>query len=111
MGEAKTLKFVARYADACNLFDIGPDGVAHKLDVLAGHCEREGRDPAEIRKTVITGTDPLTDVDGFLRAMAGYADLGIDQIWVGPSGPDPAGWVEQVTEKVLPRLRDIEERD
>jgi F420-dependent oxidoreductase-like protein len=49
-GEKRTLRLVARYADACNLF--GPAGtVRHKLDVLAAHCEAEGRDPAEITKT------------------------------------------------------------
>ncbi len=44
-GERKTLRLVARYADACNLFDI-PDGgqtIRHKLGVLAGHCAAVGR--------------------------------------------------------------------
>ena len=49
-GERKTLLLVARYADACNLFDT-PE-LAHKLDVLRGHCAAEGRDYAEIEKTV-----------------------------------------------------------
>lgn len=111
MGETKTLQFVARYADACNLFDVGPEGIAHKLDVLARHCERENRNPDEIRKTVITSLDPLADTDRFLATMDRYAASGIDQIWTGPPGPDPAGWVSQVTETVLPRLRAIEERD
>jgi F420-dependent oxidoreductase-like protein len=48
-GERKTLRLVARYAQACNLFP-GPD-LAHKLDVLRGHCETEGRDYDEIEKT------------------------------------------------------------
>jgi len=48
-GEKKTLRFVARYAQACNLFP-GPE-LAHKLDVLREHCEREGRDYDEIGKT------------------------------------------------------------
>jgi F420-dependent oxidoreductase-like protein len=48
-GEKKTLKFVARYADACNLFP-GPD-LGRKLDVLRAHCEAEGRDYGEITKT------------------------------------------------------------
>jgi F420-dependent oxidoreductase-like protein len=48
-GEKKTLRFVAKYAQACNLFP-GPD-VGRKLDVLRAHCEREGRDYAEILKT------------------------------------------------------------
>ena len=49
-GEKKTLRLVARYAQACNLFP-GPD-LARKLDVLRGHCEAEGRDYGEIEKTV-----------------------------------------------------------
>ena len=49
-GERKTLRLVARYADSCNLFDI-PE-LAHKLDVLRGHCAAEGRDYDAIEKTV-----------------------------------------------------------
>src|SRR5207302_8353055 len=48
-GEKKTLRFVAKYADACNLFP-GPD-MARKLDVLRAHCDAEGRDYDEITKT------------------------------------------------------------
>jgi len=48
-GERKTLRLVARYADACNIFD-SPE-LAHKLDVLREHCANEGRDYAEIEKT------------------------------------------------------------
>jgi F420-dependent oxidoreductase-like protein len=49
-GEKKTLRFVAKYAQACNLFNT-PD-LKHKLDVLKEHCETEGRDYNEITKTV-----------------------------------------------------------
>ena len=48
-GERKTLRFVAKYAQACNLFP-GPD-LARKLDVLRAHCDAEGRDYDEIEKT------------------------------------------------------------
>jgi F420-dependent oxidoreductase-like protein len=48
-GERKTLRLVARYAQACNLFP-GPD-LGHKLDVLRAHCDAEGRDYDEIEKT------------------------------------------------------------
>jgi alkanesulfonate monooxygenase SsuD/methylene tetrahydromethanopterin reductase-like flavin-dependent oxidoreductase (luciferase family) len=48
-GEKKTLRLVARYADACNLFP-SPD-LARKLDVLRAHCEAEGRDYDAITKT------------------------------------------------------------
>ena len=49
-GERKTLRLVAQYADACNLFGDA-ERVRHLLGVLAGHCEAVGRDPAEIAKT------------------------------------------------------------
>ncbi len=49
-GEQRTLRLVARYADACNLFgDVGT--IKHKLSVLDRHCEAAGRDPAEITRT------------------------------------------------------------
>jgi F420-dependent oxidoreductase-like protein len=49
-GERRTLRLVARYADACNLFG-DPDSVRHKLAVLREHCAAEGRDPAAIEVT------------------------------------------------------------
>jgi F420-dependent oxidoreductase-like protein len=54
-GERKTLRLVARYAQACNLFST-PD-LEHKLDVLKEHCEREGRDYDDIEKTVLFNFD------------------------------------------------------
>jgi F420-dependent oxidoreductase-like protein len=49
-GERRTLRLVARHADACNLFG-DPDTIRHKLAVLREHCAAEGRDPAEIAVT------------------------------------------------------------
>jgi F420-dependent oxidoreductase-like protein len=51
-GEKRTLELVARYADACNVSAGEPAEVRRKFDVLARHCERIGRDPAEITRTV-----------------------------------------------------------
>jgi F420-dependent oxidoreductase-like protein len=51
-GERKTLRMVAQYADACNLFG-DPETARHKLGVLEEHCEKLGRDPAEITKTAM----------------------------------------------------------
>ena len=48
-GEQKTLRLVARYADACNLFTPDLEIVTRKLEVLDRHCEAEGRDPADGR--------------------------------------------------------------
>ncbi len=53
-GEKKTLRMVAQYADACNIFDMGPEAVKAKYDVLEGHCATLGRDPDEIERTVIS---------------------------------------------------------
>ena len=55
MGERKTLRLVARYAQACNLFPTPL--LAHKLDVLKAHCEAEGRDYADILKTCMFSFD------------------------------------------------------
>jgi F420-dependent oxidoreductase-like protein len=106
-GERKTLRLVAKYADACNLFGDDPDQIRHKLEVLDRHCESEGRDAAEIQRTVISGGDPLEDVDGFLSRMEALAALGIDQVWTGPDAADPVGSVTRFCEQVLPRLREI----
>jgi F420-dependent oxidoreductase-like protein len=106
-GERKTLRLVAKYADACNLFAIGRDGVEHKLEVLARHCEAEGRDPATIRKTILGGGDPFGDPDGFVTAMQEYARLGIDLVEIMPIGPDPAAMVAGLGDKVVPRLADL----
>jgi F420-dependent oxidoreductase-like protein len=52
-GERRTLRLVARYADACNLMGE-PDTVRHKLEVLRTHCAEVGRDPATIEVTHLT---------------------------------------------------------
>jgi alkanesulfonate monooxygenase len=53
-GEQKTLRMVAQYGDACNLFGhLGPQGLTHKLDVLKRHCDEIGRDYATIERTIL----------------------------------------------------------
>jgi len=75
MGERKTLRLVARYADACNLFALaGTEALAAKLDVLRRHCDAEGRDYDAIEKTTL-GTANLArqttaDVVEQCRALA-----------------------------------------
>lgn len=81
MGEQKTLRLVAQYADACNLFArAGSDVLAHKLDVLRRHCEAVGRPYEEIEKTSL---DTVRLADGHMTAgdvlahCRALADLGI----------------------------------
>ncbi|WP_432897055.1 LLM class F420-dependent oxidoreductase [Micromonospora matsumotoense] len=105
-GEKKTLLLVARYADACNLFGSSPAEVAHKLDVLRGHCAAEGRDYDAIDKTVLVMRPPLADVDGFLAEVAGYAALGVTEVQVTPDR-HPVEFTRRVADEVLPKLTTI----
>jgi F420-dependent oxidoreductase-like protein len=59
-GEKRTLRLVARYADACNVFG-DPDRVRHKAGVLARHCDDVGRDPGHIEITHLTNAMAATD--------------------------------------------------
>ena len=104
-GERKTLRLVAQYADACNLFDLGVDELRRKLEVLDRHCADVGRDPAQVQRTVITGDDPLADVDGFLRKAEQWAELGISRVWVGAHGEDPVGWTSEAAVQLVSPLR------
>jgi F420-dependent oxidoreductase-like protein len=107
-GERKTLRLVAQYGDACNLFATEPDEVQHKLDVLRGHCDDVGRDYDEIAKTVVASRiDPFEDVDGWLARAEALAERGIQQIWTSPDTTDPVGWTERMAEQVVPRLAEI----
>jgi F420-dependent oxidoreductase-like protein len=107
-GERKTLRLVAEYADACNLFASDPAVVSHKLEVLARHCESAGRDPATVEKTILAvGADPAEDPDAFLASMDDYARLGVELVEVVPRGPDPVGFVSRLGELVVPRLTEL----
>jgi F420-dependent oxidoreductase-like protein len=106
-GEKKTLRMVAQYADACNLFGSSVDAVRHKLGVLRDHCDRLGRDYDAIEKTITARVNPDEDISPFLKEMEQYAALGVDLVEVAPLPPDPARFVTSFTEKVLPRLSEI----
>ncbi|WP_370963292.1 TIGR03560 family F420-dependent LLM class oxidoreductase [Amycolatopsis sp. cg9] len=88
-GERKTLRLVARYADACNLFDI-PDGgatVRRKLAVLARHCEEAGRPYGEVEKTISTRLAPGEPAESFAARCAEFAAWGIEHTVVITAGP------------------------
>ncbi|MGN2640882.1 LLM class F420-dependent oxidoreductase [Nocardia takedensis] len=107
-GEKKTLRLVAQYADACNLFGTTPDDVAHKLDVLRRHCDDAGRDYDAIHKTVMAHNPRLTtdNTDEFVKGMADYAKLGIDAAIVIPTSTTPAAWIDQIA-PIVPKLADL----
>jgi F420-dependent oxidoreductase-like protein len=106
-GEKKTLRLVAQYADACNIFAMGPEEIKRKLDILRGHCDTVGRDYDSIQKTIIAQGDPEGNVSEFLSAMEQYAALGVTLAEVAPTMPDPARFVRALGENVIPRLSEI----
>jgi F420-dependent oxidoreductase-like protein len=74
-GERKTLRLVAKYADACNIFgDV--EHVKHLLGVLESHCEAVGRDPAEITKTRMATVFVSRSAD---EALARLEAAGLDE--------------------------------
>lgn len=107
-GERKTLRLVAQYGDACNLFGATPDEVAHKLEVLRAHCADVGRDPAEIRVTVLNAGDELLDGDvaGFVDTMRPFADLGVETVILRPPATSLHAWVRDA---VVPAVEPLAE--
>lgn len=107
-GERQTLRLVARYADACNVFDI-PDGgqtIKHKLAVLARHCQDVGRPYEAIEKTLSTRLEEGESSDQFARRCEGAAALGIEHMVVGHSSP----WTTQALATLaaaIPAVREI----
>jgi F420-dependent oxidoreductase-like protein len=109
-GEKKTLRLVARYGDACNLFarpDTDPATLQAKLDVLAQHCAREGTDYDRIRKTILwTGQLEPTAAGGaeFAEQMTRYAEIGIEEVHVMPFTSNPAAFVDGLGEHVVKQI-------
>ncbi|GAA4079778.1 MULTISPECIES: LLM class F420-dependent oxidoreductase [Actinomadura] len=106
-GEKKTLRFVAKYADACNIFDA--EDLRHKLDVLREHCEREGRDYADIEKTSLTLPHGRPSADQVVDTVGRLAEAGVDHvIFSQATGQDLAGVLGEAvaqTEKITPAGR------
>ena len=109
-GERKTLRLVAQYADACNLFANaagGPEAVQAKLEVLAAHCRDVGRDMDSIRKTILW-VDPVgTDAAGgqaFVEQMRRFAGVGVEEVHVMPMTGDPVAFVRGLGDRVVPGL-------
>jgi F420-dependent oxidoreductase-like protein len=101
-GERKTLRLVAKYADACNIFPT-PEAT-HKLEVLREHCEREGRDYDAIEKTTIFGIDASSEPGAVLEQLRGMHELGFTLAYVSNRGTDPLRGLEMLGEHVLPEI-------
>jgi len=103
LGERKTLRLVAKYAQACNLVP-GPE-LAHKLSVLRNHCDAVGRDYDEIEKTVIMSLYVGPEgqrVEELIKELRDLADLGISHVHGAvPNAPDLKS-IDILGERVIP---------
>ena len=107
-GEKKTLRLVAQYADACNIFG-GADEIAHKVDVLRRHCSDIGRDPNEIEVTAMyRDLAPGASVDDVVAGAEQLAKVGVSTLVTGAVGDDPAGWLESTFGPAMDRIGEIE---
>ncbi|MEP6650644.1 MAG: LLM class F420-dependent oxidoreductase [Lapillicoccus sp.] len=80
-GEKKTLRLVAQYADACNIFDMGPDAVLAKYEVIRRHCDDVGRPYDDIEKTVLSRVDFASESDDAIVDRVGrLGDIGTQHV-------------------------------
>jgi F420-dependent oxidoreductase-like protein len=93
-GERKTLRMVAQYADGCNLFGDA-ERAEHLLGVLAEHCDRLGRDPSEITKTVMMSLAIAETEDGVRAKLDAMRDAGLPQQRIAGT---TSGTPEQIAE-------------
>ena len=106
-GERKTLRLVAQYAQACNLFAT-PE-LPHKLDVLREHCERLGRAYDEIEKTAMIQLDagPKGErADELLERLRTLADLGVHVAHGRVPAVHELAGLEALGERVVPVVAD-----
>jgi F420-dependent oxidoreductase-like protein len=107
-GEKKTLRLAAQYAQIVNLTVSEPDEVAHKLEVLRGHCDTLGTDYDAIEKTVImSSADPLADPDAFLRQTEALAATGVTLIVLGDHAAAPVDYLERFADELMEKVTAI----
>jgi F420-dependent oxidoreductase-like protein len=104
-GERKTLRIVAQYADATNVFG-GPTAIHHKYEVLRQHCEEVGRDPNEIERSTLQGVNlareaPAQIVDRFGE----LADAGAQHVIFSVHDVDDPAQIETIGRDLIPQLK------
>jgi F420-dependent oxidoreductase-like protein len=106
-GEKKTLRLVAQYADACNLFAMeGTEAVARKLDVLKQHCKDVGRDYSDIEKTVLYTVDNSGKLNAkkIIKDFKVLGAVGIQQIICGFTDVERVETLEQFGTEVIAQV-------
>ena len=109
-GEKRTLRLVAQYADACNVFGT-PEGIARKYAILDAHCAAVGRDPSEIERSTLQNV--RLQVDGTAGETASQVvdrfgdlgDAGAQHVIVEIKNVDEPNRLEIFGRDVIPALK------
>lgn len=107
-GEQKTLRLVARYAEACNLFPT-PE-IPRKLEVLKRYCEAEGRDYAAIEKTSMYNFDAGggdASVEQAIGTLRWLASMGIQTVYIGVAHAYRLTPLEMIAHRIMPAVADL----
>jgi alkanesulfonate monooxygenase SsuD/methylene tetrahydromethanopterin reductase-like flavin-dependent oxidoreductase (luciferase family) len=104
-GERKTLRLVAQYGDACNVFG-GPERIAHKYAVLREHCERLGRPYDEIERSTLQSVDlEHESTDAVVERFGALGEAGAQHILFSVRGVTDTSKLERIAAEVFPQLR------
>jgi F420-dependent oxidoreductase-like protein len=104
-GERKTLRLVAQYADACNVFG-GPERIAHKYAVLREHCDRLGRPYDEIERSTLQSVDPEREAPAAtVERFGALGEAGAQHILFSVRGVSDTTRLERIGAEILPQLR------
>ena len=109
-GEKKTLKLVAQYGDACNLFvRLGNDVLKEKLAILKQHCKDVGRTYDDIEKTALDQVlvDENFKPEEFIEKAKELSDLGFTHLIIGIRNVQEIQPLVVFGEKIIPRLKKI----
>jgi F420-dependent oxidoreductase-like protein len=105
-GERKTLRLVARYADACNLRG-DPPTVRRRLEILREHCLREGRSYDAIEKTARIRIDVGkngSEANRVVDMLGHYSEAGIQSVIGSLVEVEPLTAIETVGRDVIPQV-------
>ena len=110
MGPKKTLRMVAQYADACNIFEgAGRENMQQALDTLKAHCERLGRDYGEVEKTSL-GTVHLSEkdtVESTIRRIKDLAEMGFTHTIFNMPDVYKISPLETFAKEIIPAVAEI----
>jgi alkanesulfonate monooxygenase SsuD/methylene tetrahydromethanopterin reductase-like flavin-dependent oxidoreductase (luciferase family) len=118
-GEKKTLRLVAQYADASNMFG-GPADLLPKYAILAEHCEAVGRDFTEIERSNLQGVSlseasawgrPAESTDQIVERFGRLAEAGVQHVIISTADAHDPAALERLGRDVLPQLRGVEAAD